>query len=58
MDIAGLSVALSQSQTMNKAALAVMGKTMDVTEELAAGLIAMLNQSPAPSFGHTLDIRA
>ncbi len=57
MDIASMSMAFSQMKVMQQTSVAVAKKTLDVTEDLAAGLIKML-QGQGPQFGQTLDIRA
>ncbi len=58
MDIAALSMSLASANVMQQASLAVTKKSMDVTETQMQGLLEMMNSTPAPSFGHKLDIRA
>lgn len=56
MDIAAMSMSLSQVQTGTAVNFAMAKKVMDTTEVQAAGLIDMMKQA-VPSFGHKLDIR-
>lgn len=59
MDIAAFSMAMASSNVMQQASLAVTKHAMDVSETQMQGLVDMMQTaSPAPSFGHTLDIRA
>lgn len=55
MDIAQMSISLSQSNVMAQASTSVAKKAMNVAETQMQGLLEMMPQ--APSFGHTLDIR-
>lgn len=58
MDIAAMSMALSQSKVQQQASLALMKKTMNVTEANASDLIQMLSQSVAhPHLGGKVDIK-
>ena len=56
MDIAALSMAMSQSNVQQQASLCVMKKTMDQTSAQTSFIQEMM--PPAPSFGHRLDVRA
>lgn len=60
MDVAKLSMALSQANVKQQASLQVMSKVMDQTESQSNGLIKMLDQaSPAhPNLGTKIDIQA
>ncbi|HLS67035.1 MAG TPA: YjfB family protein [Pseudogracilibacillus sp.] len=63
MDIAAMSMALSQANVKQQASLAVMKKAMTTTETNAQGLIDMLNQSvgnnaPHPYLGGKVDVKA
>jgi hypothetical protein len=63
MDIASLSMNLSQTKIMQDASLSVMKISMDTTKTNAAGLTEMLSQtkdlemSVQPNLGGNLDIR-
>lgn len=54
MDIAALSTALAQSKNMNDVGTLMLAKTMDSTEQIAAGEVAMINSMPSPS-AHALE---
>lgn len=58
-----MSMALSQANVKQQASLAVMKKAMVTTEESAAGLINMMQQSvgnnaPHPYLGSQIDVKA
>ena len=55
MDIAQMSIALSQNKAMTQASVSVAKKAMDVTETQMQGLMEMMPQAPS---SHRLDIRA
>ena len=57
MDIAGLSIAMSQNQTMTAIGTAVLSKNLDTVEQAGADMIKMMEQSVAPNLGGTIDIR-
>ncbi|MBD5537337.1 MAG: putative motility protein [Lachnospiraceae bacterium] len=62
MDIAGLSVSMSQTSIMGKVGIAVMDKTMEGNEDLAAGMLKMIDaaameRSVNPAVGGQMDIR-
>ena len=61
MDIAGLSIALSQVKVQGDIGVAVLGKAMDLSETLGAGMVEMLDaaameQSVAPHIGGNIDV--
>lgn len=56
LDIASMSMALGQNSVMVQASISVAKKAMDASETQMQGLLEMMPQ--APSFGHSLDIRA
>ncbi len=58
MDIASLSMALSQANVMQQVSISVTKNAMDVAEVQTQGLIDMMQQASPPSFGHQMDIRA
>ena len=62
MDIAGLSVSMSQVKTMGQIGIAVLDKTMEGGEDLAAGMLKMMDaaameRSVNPAVGGQMDIR-
>lgn len=62
MDIAALSMDMSQSSIMSKVSVAVLDKTMDTEKALGAGLVNMIDaaameQSVNPSVGASFDVR-
>lgn len=56
MDIAALSIAMSQSKLMTEIGTAVLSKTLDTVEVQADGMVEMLEQSVNPSVGGNIDI--
>ena len=60
MDIAGLSMAISQNNIMNKVGTAVLSQTMDAAEQQGAGIVAMIDHSMElsvnPSVGGNFDM--
>ncbi|MBD5478378.1 MAG: putative motility protein [Lachnospiraceae bacterium] len=62
MDIAGLSVSMSQVKAMGQIGMAVLDKTMEGGEDLAAGMLKMMDaaameRSVNPAVGGQMDIR-
>lgn len=59
MDIAKVSMAMSQAQLKQAASLSVMKKAMDTTEMSGDALVEMLNKSVAhPYLGKSVDVKA
>lgn len=61
MDIAGLSVALSQNTVLTKVGTAVLDKTLDTNEVLGQNLVSMidaaaLERSVNPHIGSNFDM--
>ncbi|MBO4338128.1 MAG: YjfB family protein [Lachnospiraceae bacterium] len=61
MDIAGLSMSLSQINTMNNVGVAVLSKQLDANESMGQSLISMMDrsmmeQSVAPHIGSQFDM--
>ncbi|WP_404404879.1 YjfB family protein [Jeotgalibacillus malaysiensis] len=52
MDIAALSIGLSQSKVKQDASIAMMKKTMNHAEQNAASMIQMLNSSQVKAVEH------
>ncbi|MGN0431417.1 MAG: YjfB family protein [Lachnospiraceae bacterium] len=62
MDIAGLSMSLSQINLNTRVGTAVLDKTMEAGEELAAGMIEMIDaaameRSVNPALGSNFDMK-
>ncbi len=62
MDIAGVSMALSNITTQSQVGTAVLSRAMDTNEELGAGLVQMidaaaLERSVNPEIGANFDVR-
>ena len=63
MDIAGVSMALSQAKINNDVGVAVLSKAMDTNESLGDGLVRMLEKadmerSVNPKVGLNIDLYA
>lgn len=59
MDVAKVSMAMSQAQLKQQATLSVMKKAMDTTEMSGDAFIEMLNKSvPHPYLGANVDVKA
>ncbi|MBP5454219.1 MAG: YjfB family protein [Lachnospiraceae bacterium] len=63
MDIAGVSMALSQAKINNDVGVAVLSKAMDTNESLGDGLVRMLEKadmerSVNPKVGSNIDLYA
>ena len=63
MDIAGVSMALSQIKTGNDVGVAVLNKAMDANESMGDGLVKMLERadmerSVNPKVGSNVDLYA
>lgn len=59
MDIAALSMGLSNANVMQQANVSMMKKTMDLQQNQMESLISTIQSTPAaPSFGHILNARA
>jgi len=61
MDIAGISMALSNVSLQSKVSTAVLDKTMDTNEALGQGLVQMIDaaameRSVNPSVGSSFDM--
>lgn len=57
MDIAGLSMAMSTTRVVSDVSTAVLGKSLDTSEELGDSFIKMMEQSVNPELGQNIDIR-
>lgn len=57
MDIAQISMTMSQTKLLDTVATSLLSKQLDVTEQLGEGMIKMMEQSVNPELGQTVDIR-
>ncbi|WNS43879.1 YjfB family protein [Paenibacillus sp. MMS20-IR301] len=57
MDIAALSVVMSQASIKQAAGLQVLSLAKDQAETGAQNMVQMLNQGSHPTLGKTLDIK-
>ncbi|MFC4711683.1 YjfB family protein [Planococcus dechangensis] len=57
MDIAALSMALSQMNVRQEASVSIMKKAMDQSETNSANVVKMLEQSVQPHIGGSLDLK-
>lgn len=61
MDVAALSIAMASQQVRTSAGLAIMDKTMGVTEQQNLQLLDMLKTStvpvPHPTLGKVVDVQ-
>lgn len=58
MDVAKLSMAMSQANLQTQVSFSLMGKVMDHAEAQNAELIRMLDQPVHPNLGHSIDVKA
>ncbi|AIY04071.1 hypothetical protein Plano_0106 [Planococcus sp. PAMC 21323] len=58
MDIAALSMAMSQASVKTEANVSVMKKTIDQAETNGQEVVKMLEQSVRPHVGSSIDFRA
>ena len=61
MDIAALSMAMSQEKVMNEVGTAMLKNALDVQEDVGAEVVEMIDsaameRSINPSIGHAVDI--
>ncbi|QHJ69586.1 YjfB family protein [Planococcus halotolerans] len=57
MDIAALSMVLSQANVRQEATMSVMKKTMDQAESNGQNVVKMLEQSVQPHIGGSVDLK-
>ena len=62
MDIAGVSMALANIQTVNQVSTAVLDKALEANESLGAGMVQMIDaaameRSVNPNVGANFDMR-
>lgn len=57
MDIAALSMGLSQANIMSAVSVSVLSMNLDTVEESGAAMIKMMEQSVNPQLGQSVDIK-
>ena len=57
MDIAALSISMSQASLSQQVGVAVAKKVMDISVQSASELTKMLESSVNPNLGSTIDLR-
>ena len=57
MDIAGLSMSMSQSNVLRDVNLALMSDVLDQAEQNGMALTKMMEASVTPNLGQNIDIR-
>lgn len=57
MDIAALSMGLSQANLMQSVNLSVLSMNLDTVEEAGDAMINMMEKSVNPQLGQTIDIK-
>lgn len=57
MDIAGLSIALSQANVQQQVSFGLINKVMDNSEQQGSDLLKMLDQSMHPHLGQSIDLK-
>lgn len=56
MDIAALSMAMSQQQVMTEVSMGVLKMSMDTSETMGDGMVKMMESSVTPNLGQSVDI--
>ncbi len=56
MDIAAISMAMSQQNIMTNINVALLSKGLDTVEELGTDMVKMMEQSVQPNLGQNIDI--
>ncbi|GLO67381.1 MULTISPECIES: YjfB family protein [Oceanobacillus] len=57
MDIAGLSIAMSQANVQQQVSFGLMNKVMDQSEQQGSNLLKMLDQPMHPDLGQSIDLK-
>lgn len=57
MDIAALSMAISQSQVVQSASTAMLSKSLDHAKSTGDAMVNMLEKSADPNLGNKIDVR-
>ena len=56
MDIVGLSMTMAQSKVQTDVGTAILGKQLDLTQEVGDGITKMMEQSVTPYLGENVDV--
>lgn len=56
MDIAAISMAMSQQNLMTNVNVAILSKGLDTVEDLGTDMVKMMEQSVQPNLGKNIDI--
>lgn len=56
MDIAALSMAMSQQNIMQQVNVAVLDKSMDTVSSAGDSMVKMMEQSVSPNLGQNIDL--
>ena len=56
MDIAAISMAMSQQNLMTNVNVAILSKGLDTVEDLGTDIVKMMEQSVQPNLGQNIDI--
>ena len=56
MDIAAISMAISQQNLMTNVNVALLSQSLDTVETVGADMVKMMEQSVHPNLGQNLDI--
>lgn len=56
MDIPALSMAMSQTQLQTDVGIAMLSKSIDLSQSMGADIAKMMEQSAAPHLGTTIDV--
>ena len=56
MDIAAISMAMSQQNLMTNVNVAILSKGLDNVEQLGTDMVKMMEQSVQPNLGQNIDI--
>lgn len=58
MDIAALSTQMHMVQLSRDVGTAMLGKSLDMAEDLGAGMVKMMEASVTPELGQNIDLYA
>ena len=58
MDIAALSTQMHMVQLSQHVGTAMLGKSLDMAEDLGAGMVKMMEASVTPELGQNIDLYA
>lgn len=56
MDIPALATGMSQQKLMTNVGAALLGKSLDMAQELGDNMVEMMEQSVSPNLGQNIDI--